>query len=198
MHPLLNERLNHPRARPMNAPAAPPAGSSSLPSVLTQVVLFTSSFSPLLVTMGIMNTFGSGLPSVLCYAASAGSVIALAVLIRLTRHLNPLPVTIARARHRDGDAIGYVVTYLLPFLGLQSESAGTRLAILILFLVLFVLYVKAQLFYVNPVLAFRGFHILECETPGGNLMILVTKRDFVHPNSSLTVRKLADRIMMEV
>jgi hypothetical protein len=48
-----------------------------VPTTGVELVLFASSFSPLFVVFGLLDSFGAGWPSVVCYAVAAVSVAAL-------------------------------------------------------------------------------------------------------------------------
>src|SRR4051794_2982925 len=97
-----------------------------MPNVLAATAMFGSSFAPLFIVFGLLRTFGDGWQTWVCYAVAGASVIGLIVVFRVARELQAVPVTVARARHRDSDAIGYVVTYLLPFATLGTDDWRAR------------------------------------------------------------------------
>src|SRR5205809_302703 len=142
---------------------------------VTGAVLFLSSYAPLLVVFGLLDSFGGGLSSYVCYGIAFASIVALWVSFRAWRSLATTETTIARARPRDADAIAYVATYIVPFAALGAESWQQRGALIGFFALVGVLYIRANLFYVNPILALANFSLFEVETETGRLMLVITR-----------------------
>lgn len=94
------------------------------------LVLFLSSFAPLLAVFGVLESFGGGLASYVCYGLAAASVLALYVSFRSWRKLSVTQTTVARARPRDADVIAYVATYIIPFAALGVETWQQRGALI--------------------------------------------------------------------
>jgi hypothetical protein len=168
-----------------------------VPTTGVELVLFASSFSPLFVVFGLLDSFGAGWPSVVCYAAAAVSVAALFLLLRAARKLASTPVTVARARQRDSDAIAYVATYVVPFATLGVSDWRSRAALLLFLALIAVLYIRAHLFYVNPLLSIVGYRLFEVETGSDQLLLVVTRRSFLAAGAELDVRTLSDYVYLE-
>lgn len=168
-----------------------------MPSLVAQTVLFLSSFSPLFCVFALLDTFGEGWPSIVCLVVAAASAVGLAVFLHIARDLGTLIVTAARARHRDVDAIGYVATYLIPFAAMPGSEGRAKFAVMIFLAVVGVLYIRAFLFYVNPLLSLAGFRLFEIETETGRTLLVITRRMFIPANAELTVRTLSDYVFIE-
>jgi hypothetical protein len=164
---------------------------------MAEAVLFLSSFSPLFVVFGLLDSFGAGVPSYACYAVAACSALFLLVSLRLWGTLNVTRVKVTRARQRDADAIAYVATYIVPFATLGTDSWKSRSALLLFLVLVAVLYVRAHLFYVNPLLSLIGYRLFEAETESGRVMLVISKRDYIRGNSEIDVRTLSDYIFLQ-
>ena len=169
-----------------------------MPSLLTEITLFLSSFAPLIAIFSLLNTFGRGAPSIVCLAVAGISLVGLAVFMRLARALAPIDLTVGAVRKRDQDTIGYVVTYLLPFVAIGATTWRLRTAVIVFVVVVGVLYVRAHLFYVNPVLALVGFRLFEVEIVGAPSAILMTRQHHLPAGSALRVRALSNTVLLEV
>lgn len=160
-------------------------------------VLFLSSFAPLLVVFGLLDSFGSTAASGACYTLAVVSVVMLGAGLRSWRRLGTTEVVACRVRPRDTDVIAYVATYIIPFAALGVETWHERAALIGFFLLVGVLYVRAELFYVNPVLALAGFKLYELETESGRVLLVVTRRRFISTGSPLQLHTLTDYVFLE-
>jgi fatty-acid desaturase len=106
-------------------------------------------------------------------------------------------VTVARARQRDSDAIAYVATYVVPFATLGVSDWRSRAALLLFLALIAVLYIRAHLFYVNPLLSIVGYRLFEVETGSDQLLLVVTRRSFLAAGAELDVRTLSDYVYLE-
>ncbi len=168
-----------------------------MPTTASEVVLFLSSFSPLFVVFGLLESFGSGWPSFICYAVAAVSAAFLLWLITLTRRMSTVSVELVRSRHRDGDAIGYLATYVVPFATLGVDNWRSRTALLLFLALVGVLYIRAHLFYVNPLLSVVGYRLFEAETATGRPLLILTRRKFVPMGERVDLRTLSDYVFLE-
>jgi hypothetical protein len=162
-----------------------------------EFTLFLSSFAPLFVVFGVLESFGQGWPSYVCYGIALAASLVLTVALRIWKRLAVTRVTITRARHRDGDAIAYVATYVVPFAALGVNDWRSRLALLFFLALVAVLYVRAHLFYVNPLLSIFGYRLFELETSSGRVMLVLSKRKYLQTNSTIDVRTLSDYIFID-
>jgi hypothetical protein len=168
-----------------------------MPTPGVELVLFASSFSPLFVVFGLLESFGAGWPSIVCYVVAAASVVGLSLLLKAARRLAVTPVTVVRARQRDSDAIAYVATYVVPFATLGVADWRSRAALLLFLALIAILYIRAHLFYVNPLLSIVGYRLFEVETGSDQLLLVVTRRPFLASGAELDVRTLSDYVYLE-
>lgn len=166
-------------------------------SKLAQAILFTSSYAPLLFVFALLDSFGPGLPSILCATVGAGSILGLWVIFRCVPDLGTSLVTIRTARPRDEDIMAYVVTYLLPFLGLATDTGRQQVALLLFVLVVAVLYIRARLFYVNPLLSFVGYRLFDVTSDEGRPVILLTKREYIRQGTELHAHRVSNYVFVE-
>jgi hypothetical protein len=147
-----------------------------MPSFLIRVLLFLSSYFPLGLIFFVMLI---GTKPILAWSfLSAGilGVLGLALYLAVTRRLNPLSVEVLTVTRRDGEAMSYVVTYLLPFLGAPFGSIEQGIGLAIFFVVLAVLYINSDMIHINPTLNLVGFHVYEVELANGEVQSLIARR----------------------
>lgn len=144
------------------------------------VGLLASAFSPLLVALALIV---QPLPE-------PGWNIALAVLCALpvgllfgvlaaARTLPPERIELSSAVPRDVDTLNLVASYLVP-VAVAVFARGTLelVAMVVLLTLLIVVYVGAELFYLNPLLACLGFRLYQVvdEATGATVAVLTRRR----------------------
>jgi hypothetical protein len=99
-------------------------------------------------------------------------------------------------RRRDADAIGYVATYLVPFALSNLDQWRESLAAAIFVLVLAVLFVRNNLFYVNPLLAVLGYRMYAIGVTTGDGVsreyVLLSKKAGLRPGAHFAHRMSAE------
>jgi hypothetical protein len=88
----------------------------------SQSLLFLSSYSPLLAVFALLDTFGRGVPSIVCTVAAAVGVLALPVLMTVSTRQAPTTLQVARAVPRDADVSAYIASYLVPVASTAATS----------------------------------------------------------------------------
>jgi hypothetical protein len=130
-------------------------------------------------------------------AISAISIVVLWIFLRQARTLGADRVVIASVVSRDGDAMSYIVTYLLPFLAVNFKQVGDVVSLGIFIFVIGLLYVNSNMIYTNPALNIAGYHIFEVQDAEGKTTALVCKRTYIRTGSELDVVSLGDYVLME-
>lgn len=164
---------------------------------LAQAMLFLSSYSPLLAVFALLDTFGKGTPSIVCTALAVAGAALLPLLIVLNRSTATQQLRVATATPRDADVLAYVASYLVPFASVDAHSTRERVAIGVFVGLIAVLYVRTEMFYVNPLLAFAGFRVFAVQTPAGTPVVLLCRRRFIQPSSDLDAIRISDYVWME-
>jgi len=168
-----------------------------MPSALTQSVLFASSFAPLLIVFALLQTFFHGWMNAILVAIAVVTVVCLSLFLRAARRLQRTTIVIESASQRDGDTVGYVVTYLLPFAALAVPSWQEKVALLLFVAIVAILYIRADLFYVNPILALAGYRLFDVDGEGGRPMIVLSKRRYLQRQTQIHLHSLSDYVFLE-
>ena len=168
-----------------------------MPTVAIEVVLFLSSYAPFFAITAFLETWGTGLPTIMAWVLSAGSILGLVIFFRVARTLHVSNLTVATGRPRDDDTIGYVVTYLLPFITFLEPSPRLRIALAAMLVLLATLYVRAHLFYINPCLAVIGYRLFEIQVESGGIFLLLTRRRLIRPGLAISVVTVSDYVLLE-
>jgi hypothetical protein len=128
---------------------------------------------------------------------TVGSIIFLYLFIRSYSGVDPYPVKIKTVSSRDSDVMSYIVSYLLPFLGISFKDVLSALSFGISITVIGIIYVSANMVYINPVFSLRGYHMLEVEDDAGKVSPLISRGSYVSPGSIVNVVPLGDFALLE-
>lgn len=166
-------------------------------TALVQALLFLSSYSPLFCVFALLDTFGRGWPTIVCLGLAVIGLVMLPVLFLVDRRTAGRPLKIQSLSSRDSDVLAYVASYLVPFASFATASHRQRAAVILFVVLIAVLYVRLQLFYVNPLLALVGYRVYQIATEGGNSVILLTRRRFIAPQSTVAAVRMSEYVWRE-
>jgi hypothetical protein len=125
------------------------------------------------------------------------SVAVLFVFLRIAQKLAADKISVNSVVSRDGDAMSYIVTYLLPFLAVKLNDVTDAGSLGVVLLVIAVLYVNSNMIYTNPVLNIVGYHIFEIHDADGKPTALICKRAYIRTGSELNVISVGDYVLLE-
>ncbi|WP_430406292.1 hypothetical protein [Fluviicola sp.] len=75
---------------------------------------------------------------------------------------NGIPVVINKVRNKSGEAIGYIATYIIPFLFNEYTGWYECFSVLFLLTIIYPIYINSSLLLINPLLSF-WFSVYELE-----------------------------------
>ena len=161
-----------------------------MPSIPTRVAFFLSSYAPLWVILGFKSLpewmpWYYGTPF---YLLALGSVVWLYYYLTDLEGKPSKEIKVTSVTPKDKEVANYLLFYIFPFLGLDLGKWEDSLALLLLFGTLVVLYVRARMTYVNPILGLLGYHFYEVELQDGEeqkVCGLVTKSPYVRADQWL-------------
>lgn len=154
-------------------------------TVLGKSVLFLASYSPLFIILTVRQYDAT----VAAYGQTAGVLIlligpfaTLGTALLAPAIFKEYDKIHGQRRKLDGqiesvekDAILYFVTYVIPFVGIGKAGWIDLVSYLIIFIVIYSVYIRAGLVYLNPVLSMTGFKTYKIATAERNV-VLITKK----------------------
>ncbi len=168
-----------------------------MPNIPTRLILFLSSYSPLFLLISVRGWHDNWKLALGLAIVAVVSVAVLFTFLHYAQTLGPGKIRVASVASRDGDAMSYIVTYLLPFLAVHLSDATDVGSLGIVILVIGFLYVNSNMIYTNPVLNIAGYHTFEVDDGDGKTTALICKRAYVRVNSELDVISMGDYVLLE-
>jgi hypothetical protein len=170
-------------------------------------LLFLSAYSPVFLILAL-RAYGRVCPIVimaLCLLlAAALGVLAFLFVLRRTE---PQQMRLVTVEQRDGDLAGFLVAYLLPFVGVLASDWRDVLAVALFIGFIGIVYVNSRMIYVNPLLAVFGYHLILIRAttdpkgrPAATLspQFLVTKRRWLRPNETFVARSVTGETLFSL
>ncbi len=166
-------------------------------SNITQIILFLSSYVPLFIFFTILNTFGLFPGDIITGAMAFVGIVGFSILVSRTGTSNRDNLKIGSLQVRNGDFIAYTVTYIVPFLATPQSSVNEKIVLILLLALLCFLYIKSELFYINPLFSLMGYKLFQVTTEQGKSVVLITPRSFIQSPTTLSVCRLSNFVFLE-
>jgi hypothetical protein len=168
-----------------------------MPTIPVRIVLFFSSYAPLFLIVAMRGWRDSRYLAIGLAVVSVVAVLVLFVFLRIARKLAADRIKVDSVASRDGDAMSYIVTYLLPFLAVKLNDMTDVGSLGMVLLVIAILYVNSNMIYTNPVLNIVGYHVFEIHDAEGKTTALICKRAYIRTGSEIDVISLGDYVLLE-
>lgn len=139
------------------------------PRIGFSLLIFLSAYAPLALLFGIRDVDTSlGAPWLkhpyFVFACLAVALLSVAlVLFAVSRVQGQFIITIKEAKHCSKDLIEYSVPYVISFFSVDFGKWQDVAALLIFMGLLFLLALKTQTLFINPILAICGYQLYEVE-----------------------------------
>lgn len=168
-----------------------------MPSLVVRTVLFVSSYAPLLLLFALLDSLGRGWPSAVCAAVAVLSLLGLAAFWRSAGGLPTAALEIVESESRDVQVLGFFATYVVPFAAAPSGDLSARLALLLFLVVVAGLYLRADLYWVNPVLGLAGVRVHAVETAQGRPLLLLSRRRYLPQHVTVEAAQVGAQVHLE-
>lgn len=132
-----------------------------------KILWFVSSYFPLYILLLVLNYayIQEGLSEYNCSMSTCIFVFVMvlglmlsAVFVFFFKNANTINYLSCECiEHPDDKVISYIFTYITPILSVNLQKMETIFANILLFLLVMFLYIRLDLFYINPLLIFLGY-----------------------------------------
>lgn len=162
-----------------------------------RLVLFISSYAPLLALFAILDSFGRGWPSIVCGVLAFASVAGLLIVWKVASGGKSDWQHLRQSHNRDADVMAYFVSYIIPFAAVDSPDIHTRIALGVFAIIVAGLYLQASEFYIHPLLLLVGFHVFDATTDKDIPVIVVTRRRFLPQADDMWAVPMSPSVYLE-
>jgi hypothetical protein len=161
-------------------------------------MMLTSAYAPLLVLLAVLDSFGvPWLRWVFLALALAGVVV---TVVFLTVAIPARNATVERtytAKPREGEALKFFASYVVPFFVTATAQPAARWGLLIYLLMISALYLQGDMYFSNPVLAALGYRIFELTRADRGFLLVISRSWHLAPDESLSLVPLGGYIYVQ-
>lgn len=189
---------------------------------IAQFALFVSSYLPLFIliisrqvseNLNQLNWSGISLSSLYVFFSKFGLSCVLFILVVIGAigfkktlgniqevAKNGLPVTVTDVKNKNSEAIGYIATYLIPFLFQSFNGWYECLSVLFLLIIIYRIYINSSLLLINPFLSvWYSIYEIEFEDGGkkGNGLI-ISKNKYMKEDSEVKIYEIGHKLYFAI
>ena len=130
-------------------------------NLLGKLIFFLSANSPVLLMWGVFQYRSNPTLAIILMSLALLSYCMLFLLFKSAKKRQHKQLfNLSIENNVNSEMMEYMVSYILPFISLNKiDSLETPIALFIYYVVLFGIYLKSDVFYVNPILNLAGYNI---------------------------------------
>ncbi len=133
-----------------------------MPTSLIRGMLFLSSYFPLALIFFFLFVEQHFIWAIVILAIGlSGLIIMILYFFQFAPRLGSIQEKITGLQSRDGEVMGYIASYLIPFVAIPFGGWQQGIALLIFIVVLGIVYVNSNMIHINPMLNLMGYHLYE-------------------------------------
>ncbi|WP_315118151.1 hypothetical protein [uncultured Clostridium sp.] len=168
-------------------------------SKIAKVLLVSTSFSPVLLTYSFVlwleNKPWMNIISPLIITIGL-LVICMCLLKFAGENIQIIDFNINSIKTADGEVVGFLVAYLLPFVNFASNEINKKVLIFI-FILFFIVVWGTNSYHINPLITLLGYHFYEVTTSNNITFLLLTKKDLRNTTSIKKVVQLTEYMVLD-
>lgn len=113
---------------------------------------------------------------------------------------NGRPVKIKDVKNKNSEAIGYIATYIIPFLFQSFNSWYECISVLFLLGIIYRIYINSSLLLINPILSFR-FSIYEIEYTDGDKEkngLIISRDKYLQDEADIKIYEIGHKLYFAI
>ena len=113
---------------------------------------------------------------------------------------NGRPVKIKDVKNKNSEAIGYIATYIIPFLFQSFSSWYECISVLFLLGIIYRIYINSSLLLINPILSFR-FSIYEIEYTDGDKEkngLIISRDKYLQDEADIKIYEIGHKLYFAI
>jgi len=161
--------------------------------------LLVSAFAPLLALIAILKVPALGWVSWGILAGCLLSLVLLWLVLRALARVQSRAVESVRVRSADEKTLAFASSYIVPVvLALLGHNLAALVATIALVLLLVVIYVRGELYHLNPTLAVIGFRLYEVTAASGVVTMVLSRSRHLAQQGVVECRYLGDNVAIQL
>ena len=160
--------------------------SAFRPALGVRLLMLVAAYAPLLLLLAVLNSFQIDwlrvVFAVLSGLGAAGTALFFLVGVRSR---NAVPEPVYTAKPREGEALKFFASYVVPFFVTPTAAPAARWGLLIYLVLIAVLYLQADLYFSNPLLAVLGYRVFELSRDNRDYLLVISRSWHLAPGETV-------------
>jgi NADH:ubiquinone oxidoreductase subunit 6 (subunit J) len=185
---------------------------------MAQFVLFVSSYLPLFILIIVrqvsenseyLHWTGISLIGIKLFIFKFGlsSILFLTSVIGLFGYWKTLgnieevakngnPITVKDVKNKNSEAIGYIATYIIPFLFQSFNGWFECLSVLFLMAIIYRIYINSSLLLINPLLSFKFaiYEIEYTENKKNKNGLIISRNKYLQDDANIKIYEIGHKL----
>ena len=172
-----------------------------------RILLFLSSYAPLFFltaisqkgndALGGRSIFTFKILSLVLFSLMLLGIIAAWLVIHQTNKTASTTLNNVKAVGTDNqDTVSYLITYLVPFIGLSFQNPAVIVANGFLIIFVGILYLQSNMIYLNPTLGLFGYRLYRVELDNSISKKILLARTLPESGNKITARLISKEIYL--
>ncbi len=150
--------------------------------------MLIAAYAPLLALMAVLDSFGRPWVRWVFGAAAVGGVVGTVVfLLAAIPRRNAIVETVYSAKPREGEALKFFASYVVPFFVTSSAAETARWGLVLYLVLIALLYVQGDMYFSNPLLAALGYRIFELSRADRGFLLVISRSWHLGPADSIAL-----------
>jgi hypothetical protein len=169
-----------------------------MPTVLIRGMLFLSSYFPLTLIFFFLFVVQHPIWAIVILALGlSGLIIMILYFFQFAPRLGSIQEKVTALQSRDGEVMGYIASYLIPFVAIPFGGWQQGVALLIFVIVLGIVYVNSNMIHINPMLNLMGYHLYEIIVEHSERPHALITRQHIALGDTIHIIDIGDGIFLE-
>ncbi len=166
---------------------------------LVGVGLLVSAFAPMVAVLAILRFHELGIFAWLVLGTCGLAVLLLALVLRQVGRIQERSIVPKQVRRVDDKVLAFASSYIVPvaIAVFGKGDAVTLAGAAALVVLLAVIYVRGQMYHLNPTLAVAGWRLYEVTATNETVTMLLTRRTYLSQTQVIACRYLGDYVAIQ-
>lgn len=113
---------------------------------------------------------------------------------------NGVPITVRNVKNKNSEAIGYIATYIIPFLFQSFDGWYECISVLFLLFIIYRIYINSSLLLINPILSFNfAIYEIEYDQNGKSKSGLIISREkFLQDDTAIKLYEIGHKLYFAI
>jgi hypothetical protein len=160
--------------------------------------MLAAAYAPLLLLLAILDSFHtSWVRWVMAGVCAAGVVFTMLFFFVVIPRRNATPEQVYEAKPREGEALRFFATYVVPFFVSETAPPTHRWALAVYLVLIAALYLRNDLYFANPLLALLGFRVFELTRRDRGMVLVLSRAWHLAPGQVIDLVPLGGWIAVQ-